>query len=256
MKGINGSIMSPQRLDHRFWEVDTLRGIAVLMMITFHLLFDLNYLGMASINIQSGLLWFFGRLTAFIFIFLVGTSLKLSYMRTILSGYKGLLILKYVKRGLRILLYAFIITIVTWLVIGNGYIIFGVLHFIGVAIILSYPLLRHEKLDLPLAILFILIGLFLLNQRFDISYLFWLGIIPRDFYTLDYFPLLPWMGVVSIGIYVAGKLYKDYKRRFIIKNLSEYKIVEFLAFIGRHSLFIYFIHQPIIMAILFMIRIL
>jgi len=247
-------MMSFQRLYHRFWEVDVLRGIAVLMMITFHLLFDLNYLGMVSLNIQSGLLWFFGRLTAFIFIFLVGTSLKLSYMRSILSGYEGSLILKYLKRGLRILSYAFIITIVTWLVIGEGYIIFGVLHFIGVAIILSYPLLRHEKLDLPLAILFIIVGLLLLNQRFDISYLFWLGIIPRNFYTLDYFPILPWMGVVSLGIYTAGKLYKDYKRRFPLKDFSGYKIVKFIAFLGRHSLFIYFIHQPILMAILFMVR--
>ncbi|HIH62097.1 MAG TPA: DUF1624 domain-containing protein [Methanobacteriales archaeon] len=246
--------MSLQRLYHRFWEVDVLRGIAVLMMITFHLLFDLNYFGIVSLNIQGGLLWFFGRLTAFIFIFLVGTSLKLSYMRSILSRYESSLILKYVKRGLRILSYAFIITIVTWLVIGEGYIIFGVLHFIGVAIILSYPLLRHEKLNLPLAILFIAAGLFLLNQRFDIGYLFWLGIIPRNFYTLDYFPILPWMGVVSLGIYTAGKLYKNYKRRFPLKDFSSYKIVKFLAFLGRHSLFIYFIHQPILMAILFMVR--
>lgn len=242
--------MSLQRLYHRFWEVDLLRGIAVLMMITFHLLFDLNYLGIASFNIQWGPLWFFGRLTAFIFIFLVGVSLKLSYMRSILSGYKGSLILKYVKRGLRILSYAFIITIVTWLVIGEGYIIFGVLHFIGVAIILSYPLLRHEKLNLSLAILFIAVGLFFLNQRSDIGYLFWLGIIPCDFYTLDYFPILPWMGVVSLGIYAGGKLYRDYKRRFPIKNISGYGIIEFLVLIGRHSLFIYFIHQPVILAVL------
>ncbi|MDI9624583.1 MAG: heparan-alpha-glucosaminide N-acetyltransferase [Methanothermobacter sp.] len=247
--------MSIQKLDQRFWEVDLLRGIAVLMMITFHLFFDLNYLGIASFNIQGGLLWFFGRLTASIFIFLVGASLKLSYMRTVLSRYKGLLILKYVKRGLRILSYGFIITFVTWLLIGNGYIIFGVLHFIGVAIILSYPLLRYEKLNIPLAILFIIMGLFLLNQRFDINYLFWLGVIPKDFYTLDYFPILPWMGVVSIGIYTAGKLYNDYKRRFPLRDFSSYKIIGFLAFIGRHSLFIYFIHQPIIMIILFMIKI-
>ena len=96
--------MSIRGLDQRFWEVDMLRGIAVLMMITFHLLFDLNYLGIVSFNIQGGPLWFFGRLTAFIFIFLVGASLKLSYMRTVLIGYHGRLLFKYVRRGLRILL--------------------------------------------------------------------------------------------------------------------------------------------------------
>lgn len=245
--------MSIRRLDQRFWEVDVLRGIAVLMMITFHLLFDLNYLGIASFNIQGGPLWFFGRLTAFIFIFLVGASLKLSYMRTVLQGYHGRLFFKYVRRGLRILSYALVITIVTWLLIGSGYIIFGVLHFIGVAIILGYPLLRHERLNLLLGLLFIIVGIFLLNQSFDVGYLFWLGITPRDFYTLDYFPILPWMGVVSLGIYAAGKLYNNYKRRFPIKDLSGYKLVEFLVLLGRHSLFVYFIHQPIILGFLFLL---
>ncbi|MGB4642216.1 MAG: heparan-alpha-glucosaminide N-acetyltransferase [Methanothermobacter tenebrarum] len=245
--------MSIRGLDQRFWEVDMLRGIAVLMMITFHLLFDLNYLGIVSFNIQGGPLWFFGRLTAFIFIFLVGASLKLSYMRTVLIGYHGRLLFKYVRRGLRILLYAFVITIVTWLLIGSGYIIFGVLHFIGVAIILGYPLLCYERLNLLVGLLFIVIGIFLLNQRFDVGYLFWLGIIPRDFYSLDYFPILPWMGVVSLGIYAAGKLYRDYKRRFPIKDLSRSRIIKSLVLLGRHSLFIYFIHQPIILGFLLLV---
>ena len=76
-------------LNRRFWEIDSLRGLAIVMMVIFHLIFDLYFFGIYSFNVHSGFLWWFARITAFIFIFLVGVSLSLSYSRTTLSASYG-----------------------------------------------------------------------------------------------------------------------------------------------------------------------
>jgi len=70
-----------KNLEKRFWEIDFLRGLAIIMMILFHLLYDLNYFGEYNLNLHSGFWWYFARMTATIFILLVGISLTLSFSR-------------------------------------------------------------------------------------------------------------------------------------------------------------------------------
>ena len=178
----------------RFWEIDTLRGIAIIMMITFHTIFDLNYFGHYTFNLQSGFWFFFARLTASIFIFLVGLSLTISYGRAI-KEYKTELALfgKYLKRGLKLFSLGLVISLVTWFLFREGFIIFGILHFIGVSIILAYPLLKLRCNYLILGIA-IIVSVFLLKDFAFTPWLLWL--LPwKNFYTLDYFPLLPWFGL-------------------------------------------------------------
>jgi uncharacterized membrane protein len=240
-------------LNQRFWEIDSLRGTAILMMVIFHLIFDLYYFGIYNFNIHSGFLWWFARITAFIFIFLVGVSLSLSYSRTILLNNYGSqknLFFKYLKRGLKILGYGLIITAMTWIFIGEGFIIFGILHLIGIAIILEYPFLKCKYVNLFLGIIFIVAGIYLMSFRFDFYGLLWLGFTPYNFYTIDYFPLLPWLGVVSLGIFLGNTLYEDYTRHFKMPDFSKYSLVKVSGFLGRHSLLIYIIHQPILIILL------
>ena len=59
----------------RFWEVDSLRGLAIITMITYHFLFDITFFGVYPFEVNSGFLWYFARATAFTFIFLMGVSL-------------------------------------------------------------------------------------------------------------------------------------------------------------------------------------
>jgi uncharacterized membrane protein len=243
-------------LNQRFWEIDSLRGIAIVMMVTFHLIFDLYYFGIYSFDVHSGFLWWFARITAFIFILLVGMSLSLSYSRTILLNKYRLqknLFFKYLKRGLKIFGYGLIITVVTWLFIGEGFIVFGILHLIGIGIILEYPFLKHKYINLYLGIIFIATGIYLMSFNFDFYGLLWLGFTPYNFYTLDYFPLLPWLGVVSLGIFLGNTLYENYTRHFQLPDLSKYSLINVSGFLGRHSLFIYLIHQPILIIILFLL---
>ena len=233
----------------RFWEIDFLRGIAIIMMITFHFLFDLNYFGNYGFNLHSGFWWLFARITAAIFIFLVGVSLTLSYSRAIKEKEGDLYFLKYLYRGLKIFSWGLIITLITWVFIKQGLIIFGVLHFIGVAIILAYPFIRLRFLNLFLGILLIIFGIYLTGLRFDFPWLIWLGFMPQNFYTFDYFPILPWFGLVLLGLFFGNLLYPEGKRSIKIREIKN-PVTNLFCFLGRHSLLIYLIHQPVLVALL------
>lgn len=240
-------------LNKRFWEIDSLRGVAIVMMVTFHFIFDLYYFGIYSLDVHSGFLWWFARLTAFTFIFLVGVSLSLSNSRTILKANYGSqknLFYTHLKRGLKIFGYGLIITAITWIFIREGFIMFGILQLIGISIILEYPFLKYRYANLISGIIFIAVGIYLMGFKFDFYELLWLGFTPYNFYTLDYFPLLPWLGVVSLGIFFGNTLYGSYTRHFKLLDLSKYLPLKVLGFLGRHSLFIYFIHQPVLIIIL------
>jgi uncharacterized membrane protein len=99
----------------------------------------------------------------------------------------------------------------------------------------------------------IAIGLFLQSRSFPSPWLLWLGLAPEGFYTLDYIPLFPWFGVVLIGIFLGNALYGGYRRRFHLPNLSESSLARLPCLLGRNSLLIYLIHQPLIVASLILL---
>lgn len=226
------------------------------MMVTFHLIFDLTYFGIYDFDVSSGFWWVFARLTAFIFIFLVGISLTLSHTRAEITGKTREnhgLFPKYLKRGLKIFSLGILITLATWLFIPEDFIVFGILHFIGIAIILEYPFLNKKYTNLILGIFFIIAGLIIAQFTVNYPWLLWLGLKPEVFITVDYFPVLPWLGVVSLGLFAGTLLYRDYKRIFNLPDLSKNHFVRLFSFLGRHSLLIYLIHQPILIIALYML---
>jgi uncharacterized membrane protein len=218
------------------------------MMIIFHAIFDMNYFSSYRIDIQSGFWWFFVRITASIFILIVGVSLTLSYSRAIKE--RKDLLMKYLYRGTKIFSWGLIITLITWLFFRQEFIVFGVLHFIGLSIILAYFFLRFRLLNLLLGAVFILIGIYLANLTVGFSWLLWLGFTPQNFYTFDYFPILPWFGLVLLGLFLGNTLYPNGKRRFKIREIKN-PATDLFCFLGRHSLLIYLIHQPILIALLY-----
>ncbi|MBT3582345.1 DUF1624 domain-containing protein [Candidatus Woesearchaeota archaeon] len=232
----------------RFWEIDLLRGIAIIMMLVSNAITSLIYFDV--INISNRWFWlFFARITAILFILLVGISLTLSYAR-IKDWNTKKIFLKYLKRGLTIFSWGLAITLVSWFFIREDFIVFGVLHLIGLAIIFSIPFFKKKFLTLIFAIFFILIGIYLDKLTFNTSLFIWLGLTPAGFSTVDYFPIFPWFGIVLVGMFVGNVLYKNYSRSFKLKDLSSKKEVKLLSFLGRHSLIIYLIHQPIIITLL------
>ena len=65
-------------------------------------------------------------------------------------------------------------------------------------------------------------------------------------YTIDYFPLFPWFGACLFGTVLGNLLYKGHERRFWIPDISKYKSITMFSWLGKHSLTIYLLHQPII----------
>jgi len=238
---------------NRFWEMDLLRGIAILMMIVFHLFYDLNYFNVYKVELYLGSSLIFVYLVGTMFFLLVGISLTLSYSRTKNNLTKKNLQLKYLKRGAGIFGLGLLVTLATWIYLGGkGFVVFGVLHCIGLSIIFSYPFLRFRYQNLVLGIVLISAGIILKNFTFDFNWLLWLGFTPSTFYTVDYYPLLPWFGVVLIGMFVGNSLYQNNVRKFKLKDHSQFVVVRFTCFLGRHSLIIYLLHQPIIIGLFYL----
>jgi len=232
----------------RFWEVDAARGVAIIMMIVYHSTYDLDTLGGYDIQSTSGHWALFADLTAGLFLFLVGVSLAVSRARTSMTGWK--LFGKYLARGLRILAYGMILTVV-FLVLGMGVVAFGILQLIGVSIILAYPFLGLRSTNLVLGALIFAAGQYVLAQDLY-SQSFWLlpfGVVPEGVVMPDYRPLLPWFGVVLIGLFFGNVVYGDGRRPAVLKDKAPVLARPLLP-LGRYSLFVYLIHQPIIVALL------
>ncbi len=239
-----------RKVEDRFWEIDFLRGMAVIFMIFFHIIYDLNYFSIADYEISSGLIFYIGRITATIFILLAGISLSISYSRVKKILKLKDILLKFIKRGLKIIFLGLIISVITWFYIPRGFIIFGILHFIGASILLSLIFIKYKLNNIIFGIFFIIVGFYLKSLTFDFNFLIPLGFIPNNFWTVDYFPLFPWFGIILIGISIGNFIYPNCKRIFSIIDLSKNLIVKSFCYLGRNSLLIYFIHQPIIIVLI------
>ncbi len=244
---------TPQRTQlARFWEIDTLRGVAIIMMVIFHLLWDLlSFQIMPELVLHAGFWKYFQRTTAITFLLLVGISLTVSYRRARERQPTGEgLFTKFLWRGLRVFAIGMGFPLTAWAT-SFGYVHFGILHLIGAAIILSYPLLSYRWLNLGLWAVFYLLGGAIASIYLSHNWLAWLGLHTRFYAPLDYFPLIPWLGVVLLGIFIGNTIYQPTGRIFYLPDWSHLLPVRLLQFLGRHSLIIYVIHQPLLLVILY-----
>jgi uncharacterized membrane protein len=237
---------------NRFWEVDVARGVAVVMMVIYHLLFDLYFFEITDAIFTVPFWFYFQRATAGTFLLLVGVSLAILAQHAAAQGRSGMLLFwQNVQRGLRIFGWGLVITLATRLVLGPQLAItFGILHFIGIAIILAYPFLHLRWLNLGLGLLFYGVGVFLRQRVFDLPLLLWLGFEPSDHVYVDYFPIFPWFGVVLIGLWLGNLLYDGRTRRFALPGQPAWLPLRGLEWMGLHSLPLYLLHQPALFALL------
>ena len=239
--------------DGRFWEVDTARGVAIAMMVVYHLTYDLDYFGGYGIDSTLGVWARFADATASSFLFLVGVSLAISYSKASAARRGRNLFGKYLLRGIRIFAYGMILTVV-FLVFGMGVVAFGILHLIGVSIILAYPFLtflKYQLVNLFLGLFLVAVGLYVRVQGFssESPWLLPFGVVPEDLIMPDYRPLLPWFGVVLLGLFAGNMVYGGGKRPALFAGKAPVLARPLLP-LGRNSLFIYLIHQPILVALL------
>ena len=220
------------------------------MMVVYHLMYDLDYFGGYPIESTSGFWARFADATAGAFLFLVGVSLAISYSRASASRPGRSLFGKYLLRGLRILAYALALTAV-FLLLGMGVVAFGILHLIGVSIILAYPLLRYRFANLILGLSLIAVGLYMRIEGLssESPWLLPFGVVPENLVMPDYRPLLPWFGVVLLGVFAGNVVYGGGRRPALFAGKAPAPARPLLP-LGRNSLFIYLVHQPILIALL------
>ncbi|MDD1689815.1 MAG: DUF1624 domain-containing protein [Methanoregula sp.] len=232
----------------RLWEIDSARGIAILMMIIFHTVFDLSFFALSPVDVATGFWRYFAYATAALFLLIVGISLVVSHARAVekVAGFS--LAKKFFIRGAGIFALGLLVTFATWFYLHEGYVIFGILHLIGISVMLSPLFFRFGKLNVLLGLACIPAG-WVISGLSGPAFLLPLGIMPASFTSVDYTPLLPWFGVVLIGLGLGAYLYAGGVRQFSLQPLPD-GIVTPLSFLGRHSLLIYLVHQPVIILLL------
>jgi uncharacterized membrane protein len=236
----------------RFIELDVIRGFALMFMILLHLMWDLDYFGILKLNAEF---YQSNVIVQVLFFSIVGVcqSLK-SDVQSLPIEQRRAKTRKMAVRGLYILGLGMVISLATFIVMPDRPIFFGVLHCIGLSILISIPLVRLKEKTILIAIPCIIGGIILGNIAVETpTYLqLVLGLHPSDVmrHTIDYFPILPWFGVTMLGIAIGSLLYKDNTRQFRIPELSASRPAKFCSWCGRHTLSIYIIHQPLIAGVL------
>lgn len=250
-RGKAATVDATKKSGGRYALLDELRGLSLIAMIGYHGMWDLVYLAGIRAAWYEGLpgrLW--QQTVCCIFILLSGFCLALGHAP--------------VRRGLIVFGGGALVTLVTWAVLPEDIVLFGVLTFLGSAMIFT-GLLRPWLDRVPgWAGLAGSILLFLLTYHVNAGYLslggLYLGQLPDSlyanlltaylgfpgpgFYSTDYFSLIPWLFLFWAGFYlykVVGRPRMEPLRRSICPPLG---------WIGRHSLVIYMLHQPVLYGLL------
>lgn len=233
----------------RIWEIDALRGMAVIAMVIYHLYFNLTFFHQVAFSSVLVLLFsILGWLARITFIVLVGTTVWLRFVRCN-KEINVIFLKKTLLRTTVIGASALFISLLVSIFYSNFSISFGILHFISLSLILSIPFVKFPTASGIIGSIITGVGFLHFPMQAVNNYLFVFGFYKPPLYELDYFPLIPWFGIVLLGIYGASQVYGNtIDSKFEVKKTNSF--VYFFSQCGRHSLFIYLIHQPIIVIML------
>lgn len=236
--------------------IDTFRGVVVISMILYHSMWDLVYLH--GLNVS----WY-PKLPGYIW------QQSICWSFILLSGFCFNIGKRPLRRGLTIFLCGAIVSAVTILFVPEAGILFGVMTFIGSAMILT------ALLDVILKRLFPAVGigifaiLFLLSRDVNTGYIgfeslrllkipeglyrnifsTFLGFPVPGFASADYFSIVPWLFLFLVGYYIGKIYFKEHlptEPKVSTYHRNRKKSPNPFAFIGRHSLWFYMAHQPVV----------
>lgn len=222
--------------------LDVARGVALLAMASYHFTWDLEFFGYTEPGMTAHGAWkLYARAIASTFLLLAGVSLVLAHGNGI--RWPG-----FWKRFAMVAGAAAAISLVTYFAVPNGFIFFGILHEIALGSLLGLAFLRlPAPLTLLAAIAVIAAPSFLRMPIFDHPLLWWLGLAPVNPRSNDYVPIFPWFGAILIGIAAA----RFAQQVGMLERFAQFRPGAWakpFRFAGKHSLAFYLIHQPVLIA--------
>jgi len=230
----------------RYIELDLLRTLAIAMMVVYHAAYDLETYYGWKIGVFEEEGWYVLRQeTASLFLLLVGCSFAISWDRQCRRHGGASFAFRYRKyflRGLGVITCGMLISAVTFWWEPATYVRFGILHLIGVSIMLLPLFARGREGNLLVGLM--ITGLGLGQGIVQTSLLLPLGWMPSHFSSVDYFPLIPWFGIVLMGYSIGYFTYVRHKSQLSLR------LPLWMTWPGQHALVIYLVHQPIILGLL------
>jgi uncharacterized membrane protein len=228
--------------------VDLARGLAIVQMIAYHFVYDLTYFGWVHLEMTEEPGWIAWRnaiVSQFVLVCGLGVGLADAAGRT------GA---RFWRRWLQIAAAAGLVSAASAWMFGPRLIWFGILHFVAVALLLARPLPALGRLNFAIGAALLALAASVHDARFDSAWVSWIGLAAHRPPTEDYVPLLPWFGVVALGVGLAW-LWRQ--RRFALprpwQRLNSAP-ARALRWLGQWPLTIYLVHQPIMMAVLFLVH--
>ncbi len=234
--------------------LDELRGFIIIFVVVYHLLFDLTVLFPAGMDDWMFDPWMNNLRDGFVAVLVLISGISCLYSHSNL------------RRGFKTFAFGMVFTVVTYLFMPSELILFGILHFFGCCMML-YALLEKPISQVPVwlgagvcILLFFLtkdiyygkIGLFGYTVNMPAFFygkplLFPLGFASAGITSSDYYPMMPWAFMFFAGAFL-GRIIRKGKAPvwFYSSHLP------WLAKIGRHTLLIYLVHQPILYSILYL----
>ncbi len=190
----------------------------------------------------QGLPLLFAQCIGASFIVISGISLRL-------ASYSKNFGAKFLKRLLVLVLICLAITSITFYIDKKSFIFFGILHFLVTCSLLGLLLLKVKNNNFLFILFFCSLAVSVSEITFDLpSQLSWLGLNSEIPITNDFYPLFPWVSFYIFGLWVSEPLKKN-PLHWNRSNMNYYPkfviIYSCLQFLGRNSLTIYILHQPI-----------
>jgi uncharacterized membrane protein len=253
-------------MNKRIWELDFLRGFAIIMMVFDHLMYDFMYLPNYFSNYHSvdnsvfnflnelgyqywiSDLRFFGHFF-FVSVFLIVSGISFTFSKNNLS------------RGLKLAVVALLITLVTYglsFLISGVIIVFGIIHLYALSIIIIYflrKIIKNELVLLVIALAIIAYGIIIkFYHPFYIGTFTWAKlpdiIIGLRAYGADHFGLVPYLGIIILGTVLGNTFYKNKVSLIPSVKMSEKNI---FSIAGRRSLLIFVTHQVVLILLIYII---
>ena len=252
--------MTGQEGSRRPW-LDAARGLAIILMVGYHGTWDAVVFGHLSPEVLTGPAGVAAR-TGILGLFLVIAGMALAF-----AAQQGLTVHRVARRVVTLGLAAGAVTAASLLLAADTPIWFGVLHFLTVASLIALPVAKRPA---TAAVCAMAVAVAFAGARsadgfgplFEHSMLIWLGLGVQSIPSLDYVPLIPWLAPLLSGITLGHWLNTPRAPAARVLSTIDRAVSggrpgripgkipgKILVWMGRHSLAIYLVHQPILIAI-------